>query len=212
MFRYTLTFRYLRMRFLCILSILGVAVGVMVLMIAMSVMSGFLAEVKNLIQGVHADLEYLPGNKRIPQAQLEATLKKIDPRIQHISPHLEREVLVCSEHEKWSGGMLIGIDFPQEVQTTNIAKFLHTPKKQIWDEIRSVSREELPFSWSPLAFEQKGHWKNIYIKAIQGKEKFTIRIQLNDSDRVRDYSINATVPASAKEVPEKFKQWIQQAK
>jgi ABC-type lipoprotein release transport system permease subunit len=198
------------MRFLCALSIGGVAAGVMVLMITMSVMSGFLVEVQKLIRGVHADLEFLSQDQNTSFVDREKYLKGISPKIQAISPHLEREVLVCSDEEKWAGGILIGIDFMREVQTTQLMNFLYTPYKQIWDQFRQFSREKKPLEWKALAFQKENAGKKLYVEVLQGKNSSFLRLQFNEKNQVRDYSTFFEPPSVSDAIPEEMTQWVSQ--
>ncbi|MEK7483929.1 MAG: FtsX-like permease family protein [Planctomycetota bacterium] len=216
MYKFILTLRYLQMRFLFTLSVLGVATGVMVLMITISVMSGFLVEVQKLIRGIHADLDYLPKTRGfLDFAQLKDKLMKADSRVVAISPQLQREILICTEQERWSGGIMIGIDYPSEIQTTQLQNFIYTPYKQIWEELRTLTRESPVYSWTAIGFQRESHQKYLYIQSKRslpdGQIKTAFhRLQFNDADLVSDYTLDIALPEKMDLVPEGFSKWITQ--
>jgi lipoprotein-releasing system permease protein len=121
MYKYFLAFRYLRRRLVSILAVLGIAVGVMVLLVVTSVMGGFARDLKAKLRGISAHISvHAPRGGFIRDYEvLCARLGKI-PHVVAVSPRLEWPVLFGEEHV----GCLVGIDIEREKKTTDFQDFL----------------------------------------------------------------------------------------
>ncbi len=114
-FERTVAWRYLRTRrregFISVISwfsLLGIALGVATLIIVMSVMNGFRAELFSRILGLNGHLNiYAQRGFFINDADLNAELAKIEG-VKGITPLVEGQVLISSR-EAASGAMVRGI-------------------------------------------------------------------------------------------------------
>lgn len=141
--------RYLWTRKIIVLSILGVTIGVMVLIIVMSVMSGFQNDFKSRLQGTLSEISFsVYESKKDYKPLLEKMKEHFKEEILEIAPRLESLILVGTERG-WFGSMLIGIDEEQEKKVGNFSSYLFTSKKRLEDEFEgaSVSKSILKMEW-----------------------------------------------------------------
>lgn len=117
--------RYLRSRkrrrtasFTALVSMGGVAVGVMALLVVLSVMSGFHADLRNKILGAGTHLMIASDE---PLTEYEHMVSAIlnTPNVTSASPYVLGQVLVSSE-TKAQGVTLRGIDPLREIRTTDL--------------------------------------------------------------------------------------------
>lgn len=104
------------------ISILGVALGVMALIVVISVMSGFDRELREKMVGFYADLSVthsdgIPGHEEL----LERI--KSHPEVVAAAPFIQGQALV-SQSEQVAGVVIRGIRPEQEMRVTQLGKFL----------------------------------------------------------------------------------------
>ncbi len=92
-----------------VFSILGVALGVGSLIIALGIMNGFTTDLRDKILGVNAHVMLMSYNQAIPQDKtLEETIRKV-PGVKGVTPFIYSEVMVSTESGV-KGLVLRGID------------------------------------------------------------------------------------------------------
>lgn len=116
-YEYWLGLKYLRSKnkhtFLSVISwisILGVAVGVMALIIVLSAMSGFQADFRARILGNNAPLIVFSANRDMAQNEKNLSDIKSVPGVKGASPFVYGEVLLVSDTGKSSGAVVYGIE------------------------------------------------------------------------------------------------------
>ena len=92
MYKYFISYRYIKSRLISIFSILAVAIGVMVLVVVLSVMDGFKKEFKSRLQGSLSDI-IISVHNRSKYEDLEQVVRKV-PEIEACSPHLNGLILL----------------------------------------------------------------------------------------------------------------------
>jgi lipoprotein-releasing system permease protein len=99
-------------------SILGVTIGVMALVIALSLITGFQEDVQNKILGAtsHLMVSDLSGEGLKDYQSLSLQIKKI-PEVESVTPVIYNTVLITGP-AKNAGALLKGIDFTQEMATS----------------------------------------------------------------------------------------------
>lgn len=121
MYKYFLAVRYLKRRLVSSLAVLGIAVGVMVLLVVTSVMGGFARDLKAKLRGVSAHVSvHAPRGSFIRDYELLCARLQRIPNVIAVSPRLEWPVLFGEEYMGW----LVGIDIEREKKTTDFQKFL----------------------------------------------------------------------------------------
>lgn len=125
-----IAFRYLKSKkkrrsisFNTLISVGGVAVGVMTLLVVLSVMSGFHEDLQKKILGVNAHIVLLSykGATDSPEEIIQK-LKPVDD-IVSVSPFILGQVMVSSGN-KGQGVYLRGINSSSETSTTDIADYI----------------------------------------------------------------------------------------
>lgn len=123
--RYLLTKRKEKfISLISIISILGVAIGVMALIIVIAVMTGFDQDLRDKIVGNYSHIT-LSSYKGITDLEFSNVVKKIlpNPHIKGISPYVQGQILV-KEGNKFLALNLKGIDPKTETQVTKIKQYL----------------------------------------------------------------------------------------
>lgn len=110
-----------------LISIGGVAVGVMALLVVLSVMSGFHEDLQKKILGVNAHLVILNFKGTMPEYKEVLKTLKEEKDIVSSSPFVMGQVLV-SYGNKAHGVFLRGVDPATERRTTEIANYMKTGK------------------------------------------------------------------------------------
>ena len=129
MYEFFVSLRYLKSRrrqgfisLITLISVGGVAVGVMVLIVVLSVMSGFETTLKERLLGINAHLWVLP--QRVGQLQgyrdLASRIETI-PRVQHATPFTAHEVMLMADG-RVAGTIVRGIDPDERSQTGDFAR------------------------------------------------------------------------------------------
>ncbi len=153
-FTFAISLRYIRKRMITWFSILGIALGVMVLIVVLAVMDGFRTEFISRLQGVlsHIIITVRSGDR--VYTDLEKDIRSI-PGVQATAPHL-RGVILIATNQYYVGGLVIGMDYDKECQVGNMQNCLVTAHKEVrlWaeqlleDNIRSQTQVLL--SWKLL--------------------------------------------------------------
>lgn len=107
-----------------VISILGVAIGVMALIIVIAVMTGFDRDLRDKIVGNYSHIT-VSSYKGITNAELENIVKKtaLNPHVKGISPYIQGQVLV-KEGNRFLAVGLKGIDPDTETQVTKIKDYI----------------------------------------------------------------------------------------
>ena len=103
-----------------ILAFIGVAVGVMVLIIAMAIMNGTAKEFEDKLFTMNYPLSVYPKFEGSVNKQLLNELEKKFPNMK-FSPYLSSQVMVQGD-EQMSGGMIFGVDPKKEAEINKIYK------------------------------------------------------------------------------------------
>ncbi len=121
------------------ISVLGIALGVMALIVIISVMNGFDRELRERIVGVNPHI-YIEKAGGIDNSQeLLARLDKVD-KVVGAAPFINGDVLLKT-NELATGVILRGIDPPRERKTSNIKKYLLTGSLDLNDTDIIVGKE-----------------------------------------------------------------------
>ena len=129
MYEFFVSLRYLKSRrrqgfisLITLISVGGVAVGVMVLIVVLSVMSGFETTLKEKLLGINAHLWVLP--LRTGQMQgyrdLAGRIETL-PRVTHATPFTAHEVMLMADG-RVAGTIVRGIDPGERSQTGDFAR------------------------------------------------------------------------------------------
>jgi putative ABC transport system permease protein len=103
-----------------ILAFFGVAVGVMVLIVAMAIMNGTAKEFKDKLFTMNYPLSVYPKVRGAVDDELLATLEKKFPNLK-FSPYITSSVMIQSD-ESMSGGVIFGVDKDREASINKIYK------------------------------------------------------------------------------------------
>jgi len=129
-YQFFIAFRYLKTKkkqkgisVNTLISLGGVAVGVMALLVVLSVMSGFHEDLQKKILGVNAHLVVLDFKGAMPEYKEVIERLKDDKEVLALSPFVMGQVMVSYE-KKAHGVFLRGIDPASEIGTTEIGRFM----------------------------------------------------------------------------------------
>jgi len=107
-----------------VISVLGIAIGVMALIVVIAVMTGFDKDLRDKIVGNYSHIT-VAGDAGIDSANygtIRATLKE-NPHVRGMSPFIQGQVLI-KERERFFGVNLKGIDPESEPGVTKIQQYL----------------------------------------------------------------------------------------
>ena len=129
MYEFFISLRYLKSRrrqgfisLITLISVGGVAVGVMVLIVVLSVMSGFETTLKEKLLGINAHLWILPQHTGQLQGYRElASRVEAIPRVTHATPFTAHEVMLMAGG-RVAGTIVRGIDPDERSQTGDFAR------------------------------------------------------------------------------------------
>lgn len=129
MYELFVSLRYLKSRrrqgfisLITLISVGGVAVGVMVLIVVLSVMSGFETTLKEKLLGINAHLWVLPQRTGQLQGHRElASRIETIPRVTHATPFTAHEVMLMAGG-RVAGTIVRGIDPDERGQTGDFAR------------------------------------------------------------------------------------------
>ncbi|HTZ10841.1 MAG TPA: ABC transporter permease [Candidatus Margulisiibacteriota bacterium] len=107
-----------------IISILGVAIGVMALIVVIAVMTGFDRDLRDKIVGNYSHIT-LASYKAISDGEFKGLSEKIrlNPHVKGVSPYVQGQALI-SEGSKFFAVSLRGIEPRTETQVTKIKEYL----------------------------------------------------------------------------------------
>ena len=132
------------------LAFLGVAIGLMVLMVAMAIMNGFDKEFEKKLFTMNYPLSiYSRSFSPVENSALES-LKEQFPTLK-FSPYISTQVLVKTGN-RLEGGMLFGVNFQQEAQINAIIK--EAIHEKIFDKYDIVTGSEIAKSHMLTAGEK----------------------------------------------------------
>jgi len=111
-------------RLISVISILGVAIGVMALIVVLAVMTGFDRELRDKIVGNYSHIT-LSSYKGITDSEYNELTKKINAhaQVKGISPYIQGQVLI-KENNKYFAVGLKGIEPSTETQVTKIKDYI----------------------------------------------------------------------------------------
>ena len=154
MYKYFISLRYIKSRLITWFSIAGIAIGVMVLVVVLSVMDGFRKEFISRLQGI---LSHIIVSVRNPELNYDALEKKIaaEKYVRACAPHLRGVVLIGTERY-YVGGIVVGIDYQKESEVGKLADYMVTARRELklWGEQLLENNIKLPHrievSWEVL--------------------------------------------------------------
>jgi ABC-type lipoprotein release transport system permease subunit len=125
MYRLFLALRYLRTRKISLLSVFGVMVGVAVMLVVTSIMSGFARDMRARIRGMTAHITVQPsrGAKAMMMEDwpsIAAELKK-DPEVVGVSPQLEWAMMIDKGPR---AATIVGIEPEMETQVSGFSGYI----------------------------------------------------------------------------------------
>lgn len=103
-----------------ILAFIGVAIGVMVLIITMAIMNGTAKEFENKLFTMNYPISIYPKYRDTIDKQLLEDLEKEFPKLK-FSPYLSTQVILQSDQEM-NGGVIFGVDMEKEAEINSIYK------------------------------------------------------------------------------------------
>jgi lipoprotein-releasing system permease protein len=128
LYRITLSLKYLLSRRLNLICVVGVALGVMLLILVLSVMDGFQDQLKETLRGSLSDLILTP-RYRMDFDRFEAALREREPEIVALSPQLQDFAIVAPDdeterREDKAGAFVIGVDPAREMAVSAFRDYL----------------------------------------------------------------------------------------
>lgn len=107
-----------------IISVSGIAIGVMALIVVIAVMSGFDRDLRDKIVGNYAHIT-LAGYEGIDSQEYEGIMKKVslNPHVRGMSPYVQGQCLI-KERDILFAANIKGIDPDKETQVTKIKKYI----------------------------------------------------------------------------------------
>lgn len=102
-YRLFLSWRYLRSRLVNLISVGGVMAGVAVLIIVVCIFDGFQERVRKITRGNLSDIILIPNEQPVPFGEIEAQLKRAEPRITGLSPLIKVPVGFFYESKRKRG-------------------------------------------------------------------------------------------------------------
>lgn len=134
MYKFVITLRYIRRRLITLFSIIGIAIGVAVLIVVLSVMDGFRREFTSRLQGTLSDIVVSVHSQNPVYKEIEKKVLSV-PNVKACSPHLTGLVLFGADNGD-AGGIVCGIDYEKERIIGKLSEYLVTAYKdhKIWAE------------------------------------------------------------------------------
>lgn len=136
------------------ISVCGVALGVIALIVATSLMNGFRDNLRKAVTGSLPHIDIFSWQETIVNFEEIQNKVKQHPKVVGTAPYIFQGALLIGEN-KPKGGWLRGIDPVQETEVTNIASFLReeiyplvppTPDEQNEISTRMLERLSYPIS------------------------------------------------------------------
>jgi lipoprotein-releasing system permease protein len=137
MYELALSLRYLKSRrrqaFISLITVIstgGVAVGVMVLIVVLAVMSGFQTSLKEKLLGINSHIWVLPQlTGRLEAYENVITQLTTLPQVTLASPFTTNEVMLMS-NGRVAGTIVRGVDPAQKSPVDNVSPYFHGPNLQ----------------------------------------------------------------------------------
>lgn len=148
MFTFALSMRYIRKRVITWLSLLGVALGVIVLIVVISVMDGFHEEFITRLQGILSHLTITVRSNAKNFSQLEQEIRNT-PHVIGCAPHL-RGVILVATNQYYVGGIVMGIDYQKEYEVGNLKSFLVTPYKETQIQAEQILEDNIRLNMTAI--------------------------------------------------------------
>ncbi len=135
-----------------LLAFIGIAVGVMVLIVAMGIMNGFDREFEKKLFTMNYPLTIYP---RFSQTVDEDILSKLQKKFPYLkfSPYISSQV-IYKKGERLEGGVVFGVDFDKELEINEVlreyvkkkpGKFEAVVGKELWDSFFLTPGEKIFF-------------------------------------------------------------------
>jgi putative ABC transport system permease protein len=135
-----------------LLAFLGIAVGVMVLIVAMGIMNGFDKEFEKKLFTMNYPLTIYPKFSQTLDEELLVELEKRFPNLS-FSPYISTQV-IYKKGQKLEGGVLFGVDFKRELKINDVLKeYVKKPPqkfeavvgKELWESLYLRPGEKIFF-------------------------------------------------------------------
>jgi lipoprotein-releasing system permease protein len=126
-FEFHIGLRYLRAKqkqtfisLISVISVMGVALGVMALIVVMSVMNGFREDIRKKIIGAQSHVVIASYDQSgIPEWEKILSQAEAHPQVKAVSPYLSNQVMLKNKHHV-EGVMIWGIDTQREKAVTQL--------------------------------------------------------------------------------------------
>ncbi len=166
-----------------LISVLGIAIGVMALIVVIGVMSGFDKDLHEKIIGNYSHIT-LTGFKAIDNLEYAGLSKKIaaNPLVKNFSPGLEGQVLL-KENNKFFAVGLKGIDPIREPKVTKISQYL------ISGDIKDLEKGGIIIGKELAVYLGVGTNSTLALYSPLGK-KYTLKVAGIFSSGMYDYDLN----------------------
>jgi lipoprotein-releasing system permease protein len=166
-----------------LISVLGVAIGVMALIIVIAVMTGFDRDLRDKIVGnySHITISAYGGIDSSKYRQI-ADLIMSNPHVRSLSPYVQGQVLVKEQDRYFAVGVK-GINPSLEAGTTNINKYLIKGKLDSLSDGTVIIGKEL------AAYLGAGPGSNLLIYSAQGRQT-NLKVVGVFNSGMYDYDLN----------------------
>jgi lipoprotein-releasing system permease protein len=168
-----------------LISILGVAIGVMALIVVIAVMSGFDRDLRDKIVGNYSHIT-LTCYKPLDNSECDTLVKKIAvvPHVKAISPYVQGQVLIKEENRFFAVG-LKGIDPDTEAKVTKLKQYIIAGSINNLKEGSIIIGKELAF-YLGLSLDS-----SLTIYSPLGKQ-FNLKVAGIFNSGMYDYDLNLT--------------------
>ena len=166
-----------------LISVLGIAIGVMALIVVIAVMAGFDKDLHDKIIGNYSHIT-LTGFKTINNAEYLSLADKIalNPKVKELSPNLEGQVLLKEENKYFAVG-LKGVDPSRESKVTKISQYL------ISGNIGELKEGGIIIGKELAVYLGLGRGSNLTLYSPSGK-KHVLKVAGIFSSGMYDYDLN----------------------
>src|SRR5579862_9990435 len=134
MYKLFMAFRYLRAHKIIYFSIVGVAVGIMTMVVVTSLMGGFSRDMKSRIRGMQTDIVVMSFDKNLWITDYEEICKDISaiPHVKGCAPRLEYDAWL-GRSGSYSDVHIVGIVPAEERKVSKLENFFHKGLKENFD-------------------------------------------------------------------------------
>ncbi len=178
MWRVFVAFRYLRRRLTTYIAVAGVAIGVMVLVIVMSVMGGFQREFHEKLRGINAHMTVrIEGFGLTDWEEISKEVSRV-PGVAASAPFIQHPVLIKSTDVNF--GFVKGIDPLPETGVGKLREYLLRPREaEVMARYERLERRISVYkTWLARARATAG--VDPFILRLRGKELEVMREELAD--------------------------------